>query len=199
MTVFEDINKETPTWDILGYINDMGEIGNQHAGYSIVGNSESIPHFIEQGVHLHYTYHLNAKKKQERIEFLEGLMIPDELLATGIHPRAYINPTSVIGPGSLILPNAATSANARVGRCVHVYTNGFIGHDSDIGDYSTVAAHAVVGARIKAEKGVHIGLNSTIREDVAIGKYAIVGMSATVLKDIPENGVAVGNPARLIG
>lgn len=41
-------------------------------------------------------------------------------------------------------------------------------------------------------------MNSTILPGVTIGKNSIIGACTVVTKDIPENSVAVGNPARII-
>lgn len=47
-------------------------------------------------------------------------------------------------------------------------------------------------------KGAKIGANTTILPGVVIGRNALVGAGAVVVKDVPDNGVVVGNPARLI-
>jgi acetyltransferase-like isoleucine patch superfamily enzyme len=43
-----------------------------------------------------------------------------------------------------------------------------------------------------------IGGNATIGPRVKIGKNSLIGNGAVVISDIPENSVAVGNPARVI-
>lgn len=45
---------------------------------------------------------------------------------------------------------------------------------------------------------VHIGMDVTIMPNVNIGKNCIIGCGAIVTKDIPDNSVAVGVPARVI-
>ncbi len=47
------------------------------------------------------------------------------------------------------------------------------------------------------KKGAIIGSNATLFP-VVIGENAMVGAGAVVTKDIPDNCVAVGNPARII-
>ena len=42
------------------------------------------------------------------------------------------------------------------------------------------------------------GMNATICPGVTIGKYAVVGAGSVVTKDIPDYGVAVGCPAKVI-
>lgn len=45
---------------------------------------------------------------------------------------------------------------------------------------------------------VHIGTNAVIMPGVTIGSNCIIGCGAIVTKDIPDNSVAVGVPARVI-
>jgi len=198
MTVFEDINSKTNEWEIAGFINDVIPVGQSLGKHKVVGCTESIPDFVDKGYHIHYTYHFNAKKKNERVIDFEKLNIPLEANASGIHPLAYVNPTSKIGFGSLLLPYAATSAYSVVNNFIHVYTNGFIGHNTVVEDYATIAAHGVLGARIVIGTGAHVGLNSTVREDIKVGKYSIIGMSSVVVADVEEFSIVAGNPARFI-
>lgn len=47
-------------------------------------------------------------------------------------------------------------------------------------------------------RGAWIGAGATILPGVRIGKHAIVGAASVVTKDVPDYGVAVGNPAKVI-
>lgn len=47
--------------------------------------------------------------------------------------------------------------------------------------------------------GAALGANATILPGVTIGKWALVGAGAVVTKDVPDFGIVVGNPAKLIG
>ena len=52
---------------------------------------------------------------------------------------------------------------------------------------------------IEIMDNVYIGANCTILGNVRIGPNAIIGAGAIVTCDIPENSVAIGVPARVIG
>jgi len=43
-----------------------------------------------------------------------------------------------------------------------------------------------------------IGIGSVIMPGIRVGAHAIVGALTFVNKDVPENAIVVGNPARLI-
>jgi acetyltransferase-like isoleucine patch superfamily enzyme len=47
------------------------------------------------------------------------------------------------------------------------------------------------------KKGASIGSNATILCGVSIGARALVGAGAVVTKDVPDNTVVAGNPARV--
>jgi acetyltransferase-like isoleucine patch superfamily enzyme len=51
---------------------------------------------------------------------------------------------------------------------------------------------------VTIEDGVWIGEKVTILADVTIGKNAIIGANSVVTKNIPENAVAAGIPAKII-
>lgn len=54
-------------------------------------------------------------------------------------------------------------------------------------------------------KGAHImprakiGANATLLPGVTIGENALIGAGSVVTKDVPENMIVAGNPARIIG
>jgi len=51
---------------------------------------------------------------------------------------------------------------------------------------------------VHIKKNVWIGANVTILPGVTVGENAIVGACSVVTKDVPDNAVVVGNPAKVI-
>ena len=83
----------------------------------------------------------------------------------------------------------------------------------DIGNNVTIAPQAYILAhdastkkllgytkigRVSIEDDVFIGARALIMPGVKIGKGSIIGANSTVTKSIPNNVVAVGNPAKII-
>ena len=54
-------------------------------------------------------------------------------------------------------------------------------------------------AKTVVQRGASIGANATLLPGVTIGAGAMVGAGAVVTRDVPENAVVVGNPARITG
>lgn len=52
--------------------------------------------------------------------------------------------------------------------------------------------------RIRVNDGASIGAGAVVLPGVNIGKNAIVGAGSVVTKDVPENAIVAGNPARIM-
>lgn len=51
---------------------------------------------------------------------------------------------------------------------------------------------------IRIKDGAFIGMNSIILKGVTIGRHSVVGAGSVVTKDIPDNQIWAGNPARFV-
>lgn len=58
--------------------------------------------------------------------------------------------------------------------------------------------HAIVPKPIHIKKNAWIGANATILQGVTIGKNAVVASGAVVSKDVPDNVIVGGIPAKII-
>ncbi|HJY80625.1 MAG TPA: acyltransferase [Candidatus Binatia bacterium] len=53
--------------------------------------------------------------------------------------------------------------------------------------------------KILVKRGASLGAGVVVLPEVVIGAFAMAGSGAVVTKDIPDHGLVVGNPARLVG
>ncbi|MGF1697570.1 N-acetyltransferase [Vibrio lamellibrachiae] len=52
--------------------------------------------------------------------------------------------------------------------------------------------------RTIVKKGASLGANATILPGIVLGENCMVGAGSVVTRDVPDNAVVVGNPARII-
>jgi galactoside O-acetyltransferase len=68
----------------------------------------------------------------------------------------------------------------------------------DLNPLSRRSGKTILKAPVTIQNNVFIGNNVTILKGVTIGNNSVVGNSSVVTKNIPENVVAAGNPAKII-
>ncbi|MFV0518070.1 MAG: 2,3,4,5-tetrahydropyridine-2,6-dicarboxylate N-acetyltransferase [Aminipila sp.] len=132
---------------------------------------------------------LDTKKLEARIE--PGAIIRENVKIESnaiIMMGAIINIGSEVGSGSMIDMGAILGARATVGKNCHIGAGTVLA-----GVLEPPGAKPVI-----IEDDVVIGANAVVLEGCTVGKGAIVGAGAVVTKDVPENTVVVGVPARVI-
>jgi len=74
-----------------------------------------------------------------------------------------------------------------------------VGGDHDFSDPSkAVLAQGRVSKGVTVGEGVWMGSGAKVLDGVAVGRHAIIGAQAVVREDVPDYGVAVGVPAKVI-
>jgi acetyltransferase EpsM len=104
--------------------------------------------------------------------------------------------TAQIGKGILIQPDSKIYHEARIGDHVSMAGNVTISHNAHIGKFCTIAPYSIVCGGAQLRDGVFLGAGATILPKVKVGGGAVIGAGAVVTKDVPQNHVIVGNPAR---
>lgn len=121
------------------------------------------------------------------------------VLTSTISLSAIIGSYNVqIGHGSNVLSGSVFSNSVRIGEGCIVYYNSIITHDCVIGDFVEISPNVTLLGRCSIGSFSHIGSNATILPDITIGKNVQVGAGSVVTKDLPDNCMAFGVPAKII-
>jgi sugar O-acyltransferase (sialic acid O-acetyltransferase NeuD family) len=102
-----------------------------------------------------------------------------------------------ISAGCNVLSGVKLSNSVIIGMGCILYYNCIITHDVSIGDFVEISPGATLLGRCKVESFSRIGSGAIILPDVVIGRNVTIGAGAIVNKDIPDNCVAVGIPAKV--
>ncbi len=116
-----------------------------------------------------------------------------------IHPSVILASDCHLGEGVQLMAGVIMQPKAQIEQNVIINTGAIIEHDTYIAAHVFVGPNATICGRVCIAPHAFIGAGAVILPGVKIGANAVVGAGAVVLEDIPENHLAVGNPASLKG
>jgi acetyltransferase-like isoleucine patch superfamily enzyme len=120
---------------------------------------------------------------------------------TLIREKTRIGDRTAIGTATVIDGNTTIGNNVSLQSMVYIPTNTTIGDHVFIGPNAVLTndryppSGSLMGPVIKP--GAAIGANATILPGVCVGEGAFVAAGSIVTRDVPDNMMAIGNPARM--
>lgn len=119
-------------------------------------------------------------------------------LGVMVHPLARVSRFAALDEGVIICYGCNVSTDTHIGINAYLQPSSSAGHDAVIGSDSVISAVSRIAGNTHIGKEVYIGMSALIRESISIGDNTIVAMGSVVQRSLPEEVVAMGNPARVI-
>ncbi|KAF0129282.1 MAG: bifunctional WbnG and putative acetyltransferase [Bacteroidetes bacterium] len=133
------------------------------------------------------------KKMFEKFSSIGGVV------KSTISPYARLGIHDVsLGKGLNIMTGSVITCSVDVGDFALINLNCTIGHDSTIGKFVEMSPGVHISGRCQIGDFVTIGTNATLLPDVIVGNNVIIGANSLVNKNVPDNSVVVGVPAKVI-
>ena len=182
-------------YQVYGFLNDFIPKGEKINGYPVVGDLKDVTKYLKQDFLFLYAIH-SVSHGALRMKLFRSLGIPDDRLATVIHPNSFIGEGAEINPGAMIMANCYVGTNTIIGKCTFLMANSCVSHDSVVGAFCHISMGAICGSHLTIGAGCDVALNATLIENIQLGTCSVVGSGAMCLKDVEDFQVVVGNPAK---
>lgn len=123
---------------------------------------------------------------------------PNAIPVSLIHPSSIITQRCSIDGGTVVMPLCVINSSTTIGKGVIVNTRSSIDHDSCLKDFSSLAPGVSMGGNVCVGERSAISIGASVKHGVQIGKDAVVGGASLVLKNVEDNAVVYGIPARFV-
>lgn len=193
-----DILLRAGGYRILGLLDrDQALWGTSVLGLPVLGGDELLPELVGQ----------------TRFAFLGVGSIGDNRLRGRLFEQAMnlgfefvkaVHPSAAVGVGATLSAGVAVMAAAVIGPCAQLAQNVIVNsgavveHDCRLGPHVHIAPRACLSGNVQVEEYAHVGAGATVIQGIHIGRRAIVGAGAVVVRDVPDDVLVVGVPARIV-
>lgn len=119
-------------------------------------------------------------------------------LQTLVHSQAFIGTDTELGEGVIVQYGCFISCNVKIGNNVLLQPTSNVGHDSVVGQDTVISTFVVVSGKCLIGEQSYLAIGVPVKDRITIGANTIIGMGSAVLRDVSENVIAMGIPARAI-
>lgn len=187
------INKETPTWNLIGFFDDNPELKGKHNEYGEILGGVDVLNEWHTPLSLLIAIGSGTimKKVVERINnnYIE---FPNFFYKPSFSDENNVK----FGKGNIVISSYFTCAvslgdfNVMNGECV-------FGHDVIIGNYNTFMPGVRVSGEVKVGDECFFGVNSVVLQQIKMGNRVKLGAGSVMMTKPKNDNLYIGVPAKL--
>lgn len=190
------ILKKLDNFGIAGIVDNY-KAGSLISGVKIIGTDDDLRDIYKSGIHYALITVGSTKDNTKRYTLFNmareiGYEFPVIISPKAIVDNVRIDESTIVMPGSII------NIDSSIGKNSIINTGAIIEHDCKIGDHCHIAPGVHISGAVNIGELSFIGIGATIIQGIKIGKNVTIGAGSVVIKDIPDNVIVVGNPAKII-
>lgn len=180
---------------VLGFLDSSKDLrGRVMGGVKVLGEMELLEGIKKKASHFFVAVGDNRDRKMLTEQAEKAGLKP----ASAIHPSAIISKECRIGDGAFIGASSIIGPNVTLGKSVVVNCNATIPHNNFVADYANISPGVHMGGGTTIGEGSFVGVGVSLIQYIHIGKNVLIGAGTVVIKDVPDDVVIAGIPARVL-
>lgn len=193
-----DVIEAGEAYTIVGIVDSINEIGFEISGYKVIGRQDELLRLlsdfnVDGGIIAIGDNYLRRQLEQEIVS-----QKADFNFVNVVHPSVILSKSANIGRGNVFMAGVIINVGASIGNHCLINTGSQLEHFSVMENYSSLSAGVITGGYILLKEYSAIALGVTIFDRVSIGFNTVVGSGSLVTKDLPDNVLAYGTPAKIV-
>ena len=192
--IIQQINKEKPTWNFIGFFDDAIEAGTELQYGKALGGIDALNEWAKP---ISVAIALGSPKVLRTV--VGKITNPNVEFPNVVAPNVlFMDEGSVImGKGNIIFSNSLISCNVKLGdfNILNVYTQ--IGHESEFGNYNVVMPTTNISGGVVIGDANLFGVKSTVLQYKKVGNEVVLSPGSVLSRTAKDGKIYLGNPAKM--
>lgn len=188
------INKEKPTWNLIGFFDDDRAIGEKLYYGPILGGIDTLNSWSNElaiviAIGTPSVLSKIVNKISNKWIYFPNLIAPDVVH----HDRNTVK----IGQGNIVFFHSIISCFVELGDFNLLNIDVTLGHNACLGSYNVLNPSVRISGNVTIGNSNFFGLSSAVLQGISIGDNTQVGAGSCVFRKTKDNSLYMGNPAVL--
>lgn len=180
------------SYELVGFIDER-LVRNEHLGYSVLAHNLNDINDKDD-----YCYFIAIGDNVKRKKWYDRLKENDLKIINVIDKTSMVSSRATIGEGCFIGKMAIINSCATIGNDTVINTKSLVEHGCTVENHANISTNTTINGDVVVGEGTVLYSGVTVIGQRSVGNWSIVGAGAVVTKNIPDNVVAVGIPAKVI-
>ena len=185
---------ELSGWDEVVFFDDAWPQEKINSVWPVVGNTDS----LLESVHNYDGVVVAIGNNEIRLHKLNLLKKNKVFLPSIVHPQSVISRYAKIADGCVICAGVVVNVDASIGFGSILNTGCSVDHDCSLAESVHVSPGARLAGGTKLGRCSWVGIGAVTRQLITVGSNTIIGAGSVVVKNVGENSIVIGNPAKIL-
>lgn len=194
--VIIDIIRSRNEYEIVG-ITDKNNVGTVF-NVPIIGNDDVLNELYDKGVKYAFICVGAFNNIKIRNVIYTRLKQIGYKLPVLLHKKAIVSQYASIEEGTCVMAGAIINPDAHISENCIINTGTIIEHECNINKNCNISPNCSIAGNVVVKNNTFIGIGSTVIEGINIGENVIIGAGTVVIRNVYDNCVMAGVPAKII-